>query len=260
MSWDVNNIFRRSLCIWTINLMSFIDLQQTVFQFPLKSGFFKIFNLFIDWVPHFCACVSNAKFSIVGSYLQETKRQLRETKWQYITIPHNTIQHNTTQNNTTQHNKTQHHAIQYNTIRYNTIKHNTIQYNTIQNNTIQYNTHKARKPWKQGRKKRGVSTWKGVCAVLYSPQCLKSYGGLCYLKTQHDLCKGLLNEIVQLESRNKLGEYWTVLFYPITGEIAWDGTGWIKGNVHHMGYYRVNYPKDTWTELANQLQAKHTVK
>ena len=75
ISWDVNNIFRRSLCIWTINLMSFIDLQQTVFQFPLKRDFFKIFNLFIDWVPHFCACVFNAKFFIVGSYLQETKRQ-----------------------------------------------------------------------------------------------------------------------------------------------------------------------------------------
>ena len=34
ISWDVYNIFRRSLCIWSINLMSFKDLQQSVFPFP----------------------------------------------------------------------------------------------------------------------------------------------------------------------------------------------------------------------------------
>ena len=36
ISLEVYNIFRRLWCIWSIILMSFIDLQQTVFQFPLK--------------------------------------------------------------------------------------------------------------------------------------------------------------------------------------------------------------------------------
>ena len=42
-------------------------------------------------------------------------------------------------------------------------------------------------------------------------------------------------------------------------EISWDGSGWIKGNIGQTGFYRVNYDKDTWTEIALQLDVNHKV-
>ena len=42
-------------------------------------------------------------------------------------------------------------------------------------------------------------------------------------------------------------------------EISWNGSGWIKGNIGQTGFYRVNYDKGTWTELAWQLSVNHKV-
>ena len=42
-------------------------------------------------------------------------------------------------------------------------------------------------------------------------------------------------------------------------EISWDGSGWIKGNIGQTGFYRVNYDKGTWTEIAFQLKVNHKV-
>ena len=45
----------------------------------------------------------------------------------------------------------------------------------------------------------------------------------------------------------------------ILGEISWDGSGWIKGNIGQTGFYRVNYDKGTWTEIGLQLNHNHKV-
>jgi aminopeptidase N len=34
---------------------------------------------------------------------------------------------------------------------------------------------------------------------------------------------------------------------------------WILGNLNFMGYYRVNYDKQNWLKIINQLKEDHTV-
>ncbi|PFX22347.1 Thyrotropin-releasing hormone-degrading ectoenzyme [Stylophora pistillata] len=36
--------------------------------------------------------------------------------------------------------------------------------------------------------------------------------------------------------------------------LSWDGNGWIKGNIGHTGFYRVNYEEKNWDMLAKQLE------
>ncbi|KAJ7382214.1 hypothetical protein OS493_036247 [Desmophyllum pertusum] len=40
-------------------------------------------------------------------------------------------------------------------------------------------------------------------------------------------------------------------------EIAWDGSGWIKGNAGQTGFYRINYEQKQWDQLTNQLENDH---
>ena len=42
-------------------------------------------------------------------------------------------------------------------------------------------------------------------------------------------------------------------------EIAWDGSGWIKGNAGQTGFYRINYEQKQWDQLTNQLENDHEV-
>ena len=34
---------------------------------------------------------------------------------------------------------------------------------------------------------------------------------------------------------------------------------WILGNLNYMGYFRVNYDKQNWMKIINQLKVDHTV-
>jgi len=44
-----------------------------------------------------------------------------------------------------------------------------------------------------------------------------------------------------------------------SGQLNWDGNGWIKGNVGQTGFYRVNYEEKNWDALVEQLQYYHKV-
>ncbi|PFX22374.1 Glutamyl aminopeptidase [Stylophora pistillata] len=42
-----------------------------------------------------------------------------------------------------------------------------------------------------------------------------------------------------------------------SGNITWNGRGWIKGNVGQKGFYRVNYDDKNWDALAEALKTDH---
>lgn len=53
--------------------------------------------------------------------------------------------------------------------------------------------------------------------------------------------------------------YFGVFYLLLLAEIDWDGSGWIKGNAGHTGFYRVNYAQQQWDQIIKQLETDHKV-
>lgn len=51
---------------------------------------------------------------------------------------------------------------------------------------------------------------------------------------------------------------WCILLL-LLAEIEWDGSGWLKGNAGHTGFYRVNYAQQQWDQIIKQLETDHKV-
>ena len=45
----------------------------------------------------------------------------------------------------------------------------------------------------------------------------------------------------------------------VSGKTWEPSAEWVKGNIGHTGFYRVNYPVENWKLLAQQLEFNHKV-